>query len=114
MSTPYLDLSVYPDVDPSELPERLDTDAQKADYVERICSSWDFDVYPEPATFALLRDWKTVFDNYPLAHSPAYHTFRRLFGWEDVPFEKNDFVRLTHEVLDRAEGRGPDPCFFLV
>ena len=70
MSAPYLDTSVYPDLDPSELLERLDTEEQKADYVERICSAWDFDIYPEPETFALLREWKPIFDRCPLARLP--------------------------------------------
>ncbi len=103
----YIDHSVYPDVD--ELPDALDTKYQKADYIQRICAAWDFDVFPEPDTFRLLRGWQDVFDEFPMNESPAYHTFRRLFGWPDVPMQRNPFVRLTHEVLDRAEGRGPDP-----
>jgi hypothetical protein len=105
----YLDHSVYPDLD--EPPDELVTDEQKADYVERICAAWDFDVFPEPETFRLLAGWREIFDRYPLPHSPAYHTFRRSFGWPDVPFPEHPVaVRATYEVLDRAEGRGPDPC----
>ena len=112
MSEQYLDHSVYPDV--SELPETLVTEEQKADYIQRICAAWDFDVYPEKETFALLRNWKEIFDRYPLAESPAYHTFRRLFGWEEVPLVKNSSVHLTYEILDRLEGRDPDPCLRFV
>lgn len=107
-----IDHSVYPDLlDP---PDALVTDEQKADYVHRICGAWDFDLYPEEATFDLLSTWKEIFDRYPLPESPAYHTFRRLFGWEEVPFTQNAFVRLPFEILDRLEGREPDPCFRLV
>jgi hypothetical protein len=106
MTVSYIDQSVYPDI---EAPEEFVSDEEKADYIHRICSAWDFDVYPERETFALFRTWKDVFDRYPLAESPAYHTFRRLFGWEEVPMVRNPFVRLTYQVLDQSEGREPDP-----
>jgi hypothetical protein len=109
----YIDHSVYPDA--SELSEALLTLEEKADYVERVCGAWDFDIYPEPETFELFRGWKEVFDLYPLPYSPAYHTFRRLLGWEDTPFpEEGTMCHLTYEVMDRLEGRGPDPCETLV
>lgn len=112
MEHAFIDQSVYPDVVP---PDTLKTDLEKADYVERVCAAWDFDTFPEQATFDLFRSWKSTFDAYPLPHSPAYHTFRRLFGWEDVPFPAGgSVVHLTYQVLDRLEGRGPDPCENLV
>jgi hypothetical protein len=108
MQKPYIDQSVYPDTEP---PETLDTELDRADYVERVCAAWDFDVLPEQAAFDLFRGWKKVFDDFPLPHSPAYHTFRGLFGWEDVPFPPGgSIVHCTYLVLDRLEGRGPDPC----
>lgn len=112
IETQYIDHSVYPDVSP--LPEVLLTDGQKADYVHRLCAAWDFDIYPEQETFALLRQWKAVFDRYPIPESPAYHTFRQMFGWEDVPLVKNPTVRLTYEILDRLEGREADACLRFV
>lgn len=103
----YIDHTVYPDVMP---PVALDTDDQKADYVERLCAAWDFDIVPDRETFALLRGWKPIFDRYRLPHSPAYHVFRRRFGWEDVPFPRRAVHRpLAYQVLDRREGRDPDP-----
>lgn len=105
---PYIDHSVYPDVE--EVPEVLSTLEQKADYIHRLCAAWDFDIYPEKETFAALRSWKEVFDRFPLPESPAYHTFRQIYGWEDVPLVRNTSVRLTYEILDRLEGRDPDPC----
>ena len=105
----YIDHSVYPDVD--EPPNELVTEEEKADYIERVCGAWDFDVFPRPQTFELLRGWKTIFDRYPLPYSPAYHTFRRIFGWEDVDFPTHPTTpHLVYEILDRLEGRGPDPC----
>ncbi|GAB4464987.1 MAG: hypothetical protein OHK0029_35330 [Armatimonadaceae bacterium] len=112
MSVPYLDHSVYPDVD--DLPSELVSDDEKADYLHRICSAWDFDIYPEQETFALLRTWKDIFDRYPIPESPAYHTFRQIFGWESVPIVPNPAVRLTYEIFDRLEGREPDPCLRFV
>jgi hypothetical protein len=109
----YIDLSVYPDV--SEPPDELVTDVEKADYIERICGALDFDIFPEDETLKLFRGWKEIFDRYPLPHSPAYHTLRRLMGWEDVPFPKGGVpCRTTYEILDRLEGRGPDPCESMV
>ena len=106
-----IDHSLYPDVaGPDDLPDVLDTDEARADYVQRVCGAWDFDVYPERETFETLRDWRDVFDHFPLAHSPAYHEFRRRFGWPPVPVVRNPMVRLTYEALDRAEGREPDEC----
>ena len=112
MTEQYIDHSVYPDV--SELPETLVTEEQKADYIHRLCSAWDFDIYPEKETFALLRGWKEVFDRYPIPESPAYHTFRQMFGWENVPKVENTSTRLTYEILDRLEGREADSCLRFV
>src|SRR5258708_462626 len=77
----YIDHSVYPDLE--DPPSKLTTDEEKADYVERICGAWDFDVFPERETLDLFLGWKEIFDRYPLLHSPAYHTVRRLMDWED-------------------------------
>jgi hypothetical protein len=110
--TPYIDQSLYPEY--ADPPETLGTQEERADYVHRVCSAWDFDIYPERDTFALLRTWKDVFDRFPMPESPAYHTFRQIFGWEDVPLVKNPHVRLTYEILDRLEGREPDPFVRLV
>lgn len=76
----YIDHSIYPDLDAP--PDQLDSIWDKADYLQRICAAWDFYIMPEPETFELLSAWKHVFDRFPLVASPAYHTFRDLFGWE--------------------------------
>ena len=85
----YIDHSVYPEFD--EPPDVLETDYDKADYVHRICTAWDFYIHPEPETFELFRGWKAIFDRFP------------------VP---NPFPGFTPqwEILDRLEGREPDPC----
>jgi hypothetical protein len=100
-----IDHSVYPDI---EHGNDFADDYDRADYVHRICTAWDFGVPPEPYTVALFRDWREVFDRFPIASSPAYHAFRRYFGWPDVPIERN-LSTPQWEVLDRLEGRD-DPC----
>jgi hypothetical protein len=98
---PYLDASVYPDQEP---PEDLTTPEDKADYVHRICSAFDFGIPPEDATIQLLAAWKDIFDRFSLAYSPAYHAFRAHYGWEPVerlPY----FGEPIYRRLDAAEER---------
>lgn len=110
MKNMYIDHSVYPDrgeLDP--LKSEFEDDADRADYVERICSAWDFDIRPEQQTFELFKTWKNIFDEYPLPHSPAYHAFRTIFRWNAVPKKGGTFIVPTYMKLDRIEGR-TDPC----
>ena len=103
-----IDASVYPDLDSA--PE-LTTPEDKADYVHRICSAWDFRIHPTPETFELFSGWKAIFDQFPILASPGYHAFRAWFGWEPVPVPPGlPMPRLTYEILDDLEGRPPDPC----
>ena len=105
-----LDTSVYPDLD--DPPAHLNEDAERADYVARICGAWDFGLLPTPETFALFAGWRTVFDRYPLAHSPAYAAFRMTYGWPPLPIS---LVEAPWEVADRRAGRPwPDSCLDLV
>ncbi|MBM3837702.1 MAG: hypothetical protein FJ398_07015 [Verrucomicrobia bacterium] len=99
-----LDHSVYPDLEAP--PTELRTPEEKAEYVQRLCAQWDYGILPEPCTFTLLVDWKAIFDRYPIRHSPAYHAFRLLFGWEPVP---GQVLRAGYEIDDLREGR-TDPC----
>lgn len=105
----FIDHSVYPDL--SDPPTSLDTPEDKADYVHRICAAWDFHVHPEPETFALLSDWKEIFDRFPILTSPAYHAFRAWFGWAPLPM-RTDLPAPTpvYVHLDRLEERMEDPC----
>jgi hypothetical protein len=105
----YIDHSVYPDVESP--PDVLDTDADKADYLDRVCAAWDFGVFPERETINLFRGWKDIFDRYPRQESSAYRRFRQLYDWDLSPAEMQTTPRLLYyEILDRWEGRGPDPC----
>jgi hypothetical protein len=105
----WLDASLYPDLETP--PRHLDNPGDKADYLHRVCSAMDFQIFPEPATLELLAGWKEVFDRYPLPASPAYRALRCWFGWEPVPVPKGlPATRPHYLALDAAEGRGPDPC----
>ncbi len=105
----YIDHSVYPDLDYP--PDDLTTMEDRADYVHRICTAWDFHIHPERETFNLFSDWKDVFDRYPVVTSVGYNTFRACFGWERVPIPPGlHFPKPLSTVLDKLEGRGEDPC----
>jgi hypothetical protein len=109
----YIDHSVYPDVD--DPPTMLETDYDKADYVHRICTAWDFHIFPERETFELFSLWKDIFDRFPIPLSPGYHAFRMTYGWEPVPVPPGLRGPVPYYVhLDRLEGRGPDPCAHLI
>src|SRR5947209_8076673 len=104
-----IDPTVYPDLD--EPPTTLDSPEEKADYIHRICSAWDFGIDPDPETFDLFSGWKDVFDRFPVLTSPAYHAMRMWFGWEPLPYPTGlpaPVPRWVH--LDRLEGRDDDPC----
>lgn len=110
MNTPYIDHTVYPDREALyDLKEDFLSIEEKADYLDRICAAWDFDVRPEHETFLLLRTWKDVFDSFPVLSSPAYHTFRAVFGWSPLEREGGSFFRPLYLRLDQERGR-IDPC----
>jgi hypothetical protein len=113
MSDMHIDHSVYPDVD--VVPTVLESMEEKADYVHRICSAWDYGVHPDSETFQLFAQWKEVFDRFPVLTSPAYHAFRGWFGWPALPFPTGvvpPTPRWVH--LDRLEGREEDPCEHMI
>lgn len=114
MTNPYIDHSVYPDLETADLPVALVTDEERADYILRICAAWDFDIFPEQETLDVLQSFREAFDKYPLSHSPAYHTCRFLFGWPSVERRASESVRLTFAILDRLEERAEDRCLGLV
>lgn len=105
----HIDTSVYPDVDTP--PQALDSVEERADYVHRVCSAWDYGIPPDAETFALFSGWKDVFDRFPLVTSPAYHAMRTWFRWEPVPIPLGLHAPTPRYVeYDRLEGRDEDPC----
>lgn len=75
-SFPWLDGSLYPDVEP---PEKLETLSEKVDFIARLCAAWDFGLLPDTSTVVDIRKetWKTAVDSCRLLTSPAYHLLRR-------------------------------------
>jgi hypothetical protein len=80
MST-WIDGSLYPD---TEIPESLDTLADRIDFLARLCSAWDFGILPEKATVDEIRRpvWREAVDACRLLTSPTYHLLRE---WHDLP-----------------------------
>lgn len=105
-----IDHSVYPDVNPP--PQDLRTLEDKMDYLHRICGAFDFGIFPEEADWQTFSGWKEVFDRFPLADSPAYHTFRHWYCWEPVTPEKR-LGTPAWKISDLREGRS-DPCEDLI
>lgn len=105
----YINGAVYPDMDP---PVNFQDDFERADYVHRICTAFDFGTSVERKTFQLMAHWREIFDRFPVLNSPGYHALRCLFGWPEIPF------RTMHRepyylILDAEEGR-TDPCEDLI
>ena len=99
-----VDASVYPDRDP---PSELITESQKADYLHRILTAFDYGVLPDETTLDLLVQWKEIFDRHPLHASPAYHALRSFFRWNQV--ERLPYLmEPTYLKFDRIEGRTDD------
>ncbi len=63
---------------------------------------------PKPTDWERFRAWKSVFDAYPLPHSPAYLTFRSQYGGKPVPWGTCGLVP-GWRVQDQREGHA-DPC----
>ncbi len=100
-----VDFSLYPDREP---PWEWD-DAERAEYVERLCRQADFGI---PVSFrhaSALRAWKETFDRFPLLDSPTYHALRALFGWVSLSRRYgNTGWQAKWEGRDGREGRPPD------
>jgi len=84
-NTPWLDGSLYPDVD---VPKSLNTLADRVDFLARLCSAWDFGVLPHAETIAEIRreDWKPAVEACRLLTSPAYHLLRRWHHFPSLPY----------------------------
>lgn len=81
----WIDGALYPDVAP---PERLETLAERVDFLVRLCGAWDFGVLPEPATVAEIRrpEWQEAVEAARLLTSPVYHLLRFWHGLPRLPY----------------------------
>jgi len=77
----WIDGSLYPDREP---PERLETLADRVDFLVRLCGAWDFGILPDQETGDEVRrpEWREAVDATRLLTSPVYHMLRR---WHDLP-----------------------------
>jgi hypothetical protein len=81
----WIDGALYPDVAP---PERLETLAERVDFLVRLCGAWDFGVLPESATVAEIRrpDWREAVEAARILTSPVYHLLRLWHGLPRLPY----------------------------
>jgi hypothetical protein len=100
-----LDFSLFPDT--CSLPENLSRDSERAEYVARVCSAWDFGITPTRETFELLGMWRDIFDRFPISGSPSYLAFRMAFGWP--PADGGQVQVSRYERLDRRFRQDRDP-----
>jgi hypothetical protein len=80
----WIDGSLYPD---TEVPSRLDTLADRVDFLARLCSAWDFGLLPDAETVAEIRrsEWREAVDATRLLTSPVYHLVRSWHGLPELP-----------------------------
>lgn len=86
MSSPaWLDGTLYPDV---ALPDKLETLAERVDFLARLCSAWDFGLLPGAETVVEIRkpDWIPAVQACRLLTSPAYHLLRRWHQLGSLPY----------------------------
>jgi hypothetical protein len=81
----WIDRTVYPDREP---PERLETLAERVDFLVRLCGAWDFGVLPYEETVNEIRReaWREAVDACRLLTSPVYHLLRRWHGLPPLPY----------------------------
>ncbi len=79
--SPWIDGALYPEIDP---PEDLVDEADKADFLSRLCAAWDFGTLPDPGLVAQVRkpEWRDAVDGCRLLTSPVYHLLRK---WHNLP-----------------------------
>ena len=81
---------------------------ERADYVRHVCSVFDCGIFPEETDWQTFAGWKDVFDRFPIADSPAYHTFRHWYRWEPTT-RGTCRIMPDWKAADLREGR-TDPC----
>ena len=81
----WLDGALYPDRD---IPDALDSLAERVDILARLCASWDFGVLPGAGTIEEIQReaWRPAVEACRLLTSPAYHLVRRWHGLSPLPY----------------------------
>jgi hypothetical protein len=80
-----IDGALYPDVTP---PDTLDSQAEKVDFIARLCAAWDFGLLPDWETIEEIRRevWRSAVDQCRLLTSPTYHLLRQWHNLPPLPF----------------------------
>lgn len=80
-----IDGTLYPD---EPTPERLESLADRVDFLVRLCAAWDFGILPDADTVTEIRrpEWREAVDACQLLTSPAYHLLRRWHDLEPLPY----------------------------
>ncbi|HYG61901.1 MAG TPA: hypothetical protein VEL74_04930 [Thermoanaerobaculia bacterium] len=81
----WIDGALYPD---TETPDKLETRAERVDFLARLCSAWDFGLLPDADTVDEIRRtvWREAVDAARLLTSPAYHLVRSWHGLPALPY----------------------------
>lgn len=81
----WIDGTLYPD---TEVPDALPSEADRIDFLARLCGAWDFGVLPEHETVVEIRrpPWRSAVDACRLLTSPAYHLLRKWHGLPELPY----------------------------
>jgi hypothetical protein len=81
----WIDGALYPDVPP---PDRIETLAERVDFLVRLCAAWDFGLLPDAETAEEVRrpDWRDAVEAARLLTSPAYHLVRSWHGLPRLPY----------------------------
>ena len=91
---PWLDTTLYPDVDP---PEEMFTLADQVDFIARLCAAWDFGVVPYLETIDEIRQphWRAAVEGCRLLTSHTYHLLRRWHKLPEAPYlgQKLAYIR---------------------
>jgi len=91
---PWIDATLYPDVDP---PEEIVDLADQVDFIARLCAAWDFGVVPYAETVDVIRHstWRESIDACRLLTSHTYHLLRRWHQLPELPYlgQKLAYIR---------------------
>jgi hypothetical protein len=85
MNNAWLDGSLYPDMD---VPDSLDTLAERVDFLARLCAAWDFGILPNAETIVEIQrpEWTPAVQACRFLTSPAYHLLRRWHRLASLPY----------------------------
>ena len=80
-----IDGALYPDVTP---PDGLDSQAERVDFIARLCAAWDFGLLPDWETIEEIRReaWHAAVGECRLLTSPTYHLLRQWHNLPPLPF----------------------------